>query len=105
MSSGEPRFDVVWPLAPLAAGQHRMGEAVRSLSNVTICELWNSLYRGDEIFGLLEKILGERYPGMRFVPYAAFGSTHGPNDESLLAQLPTRLAELGCDAVISAVGG
>jgi acyl dehydratase len=65
----------------------------------------HSLYRGDEMFGLLEKVLGERYPCMRCVPFSAFGSTHGPNDEALLAELPTRLAELGCDSVISAVGG
>jgi hypothetical protein len=103
--SGEPIYEVLWPLAPRVGEAQRMAEAVRDLNNVTIGELWNSLYRGDEMFALIEAALLERFPGIRFVPFTAFGSTHGPDDEAALAQLPARLAERGCDAVISAVGG
>ena len=105
MTVEQPIFEAVWPLAPLAGAAQRLGEPVLDLRNATICELWNALYKGDEIFALLERVLEERHPGIRFVPFSSFGSTHGPGDESVLAGLPARLAEAGCDAVISAVGG
>jgi len=38
---------------------------------------------------------------VRFVRYDVFGSTHGPEEQRLIAELPERLRALQVDAVIS----
>ena len=72
-----------------------------TLAGKTIAQLWDDLFRGDEIFPVLEAALGERFPGVKFVGYRTFGSTHGAEEHEVLAGLPERMRELGVDAVIS----
>ena len=50
---------------------------------------------------LLEEELTRRYPGVRFVRYDTFGSTHGRDEGRVLAELPAKLEALEVDAVIS----
>jgi len=75
-----------------------------TLSGKTVCELWDYLFRGDEIFPWLEAELEARYPGIQFVRYSEFGSTHGDEEHEILESLPAKLRELGADAVISGMG-
>jgi hypothetical protein len=49
----------------------------------------------------LEEELARRFPGVRFVRYDAFGSTHGRDEQRVLAELPAKLKALEVDAVIS----
>ena len=56
---------------------------------------------GDEIFPILEEELARRFPGVRFVRYDTFGSTHGRNEQQVLADLPGMLDRHAVDAVIS----
>ena len=53
---------------------------------------------------ILEKELARRYPGIKFVNYHTFGSTHGGDEAKSIAALPQKLKENRCDAVISGVG-
>jgi hypothetical protein len=53
------------------------------------------------VFELLEEGLQRRYPGVSFVSWREFGSTHGGNERAALAALPEKLHRLGVDAVIS----
>ena len=53
---------------------------------------------------MLEAELGDRFPGMDFVSYEVFGSTHGPREREILQNLPRNLQEMGVDAVISGMG-
>jgi len=49
-----------------------------------------------------------RCPGAiwyKFVEYPTFGNTHGPQEAEIIATLPEKLRQYGCDAVISGVGG
>ncbi len=75
-----------------------------TLENKTIAELWDWLFRGDKVFPVIEKELTKRYPGIKFADYKVFGSTHGGNEADVLAGLPEKLKQHGCDAVISAIG-
>ena len=50
---------------------------------------------------MLEAALAQRYPGVKFVDYRTFGSTHGAEEHEVLANLPARMRELGVDAIIS----
>ncbi len=100
----EPVYDVVWPLAPAAAPAATLADRVGDLSGKTVGELWDYLFKGEQMFPLIRHALKQRYPGIRFVEYDTLGSTHGRDEAELAATLPGMLRKHGCDAVISAVG-
>lgn len=102
--SPEPVYEVVWPLAPSAAVPTTLAPRAPDLSGKTVGELWDYLFKGEEIFPLIRQALAARYPGIRFVEYDTLGSTHGRDDVELARSLPPLLRKHGCDAVISAVG-
>jgi hypothetical protein len=96
--------EVVWPLGPSAVVPTPLAPRVPDLTGKTVGELWDYLFRGELIFPLLRAELARRYPGVRFVEYGVFGSTHGLSEAQLMASLPALLRQHGCDAVVSAVG-
>ncbi|HZF04458.1 MAG TPA: hypothetical protein VE932_09025 [Patescibacteria group bacterium] len=104
MTNPEPVYDVVWPLAPSAAPAGSLAARSPDLSGKTVGELWDYLFKGEEMFPLIRKALETRYPGIRFVEFEVFGSIHGRDEQELAATLPGLLRKHGCDAVISAVG-
>ena len=95
---------VFWPRGERKAEVQPLAPRMADLAGKTVCELWDYMFRGDEIFPILEAELKTRYPGVRFVGYDTFGSTHGGDETRVLAELPARLKELGADAVISGMG-
>ncbi len=62
--------------------------------------LWDYIFRGDVIFGLLEEGLSARYPGMRFISHTEFGNIHAGTEKEILAALPQKLKDLKVDAVV-----
>ncbi|HET7343791.1 MAG TPA: hypothetical protein VFL90_20170 [Methylomirabilota bacterium] len=92
---------VLWPRGRRTVKARAIAPRLSSLAGKTIAQLWDDLFRGDEIFPLLESALAARFPGVSFVGYRTFGSTHGAEEHAVLRGLPTRLRELGVDAVIS----
>jgi len=103
MSGGEGReiYRVVWPRGVQTVAMTELAPRLDSLAGKTIGQLWDDLFRGDEIFPILERELGERFPGVRFVRYDVFGSTHGAGEHRVITELPERLRALQVDAVIS----
>ena len=75
-----------------------------TLAGKTVCQLWDYLFRGDEIFPIIEAEIKRRYAGVRFIKYDVFGSTHGDQEREIIDGLPAKLHELGADAVISGMG-
>lgn len=105
MAADTDCYDVVWPLGKKAVGSIVAAPRLDTLESKTIGLLWNYLYRGDRCFAILEELLRERYPGIAFISYVQFGNTHGKRETEVLDALPERLAEFGCDAVLSGMGG
>ena len=103
-SSAEPVYEVLWPLGKPAYETRSSNARVADLNNKVIGELWDYLFRGEEIFPLLRERLKARYPGIRFVTYDVFGNVHGPQQRELVARVPGLLKQHGVDAVISAIG-
>ena len=101
---GEPTYKVVWPLGKIGYEIKSPAPRISDLSGKTIGELWNQMFKGDEIFSEIRKILQHRYPGIKFVDHTFFGNTHGQNELEVVSTLPEKLWKQGCDAVISAVG-
>ena len=105
MESKRYEYQVVWPLGRSTAKPVSGAPRLDTLEGKTICELWNYRYGGDLSFPVIEELLNKQYPGIKFVNYAKFGNTHGKNEREVIEALPGKLAEYGCDAVISGNGG
>lgn len=104
MPSNHEIFDVVWPRATRQIEVAETAPRLDTLDGKTVCELWDFLFRGDEVFDHLERGLKERYPTVNFVSWKEFGSTHGADERQILADLPAKMKSLGVDAVISGMG-
>ena len=90
---GEPR---VTTLAPTTA--------VAGLAHAVVAQVWDYMFRGDEIFGYIRQALTELHPGIRFVDYAEFGDIHGHEQDVRTAELPDKLRRHGCNAAVVGVG-
>lgn len=100
-SDGREIYRVVWPRGVKTVQAADVAPRLSSLEGKTIGQLWDDLFRGDEIFPMLEEELARRYPGVKFVRYDTFGSTHGRHEGRVLAELPEMLRRHEVDAVIS----
>ena len=98
------RYQVVWPRSERQLQPQPLAQRLDTLSGKTIAQLWDYVFRGDEVFAVLEQRLEVRFPNVRFVSWREFGSTHGGQEREILASLPRRFEELGVDAAISGMG-
>lgn len=97
-------YAVVWPRSEKAVEVKPLARRPDSLDGKKVAFLWDYLFRGDEIWTMLQEELPKRYPGMSFVGHEEFGSTHGDEEHRVLAELPGKLKALGIDAVVSGMG-
>jgi len=96
--------EVVWPRGRRTAERLDLAPRLDTLAGKTVAFLWDSVFRGDEIFPMLETELARRFPEMRFLPWETFGATFGGAEPRTIEALPDRLRQLHVDAVVSAVG-
>ncbi len=102
MSSTE--YEVVWPRSPRTVKIKPVAKRLDTLKGKIVAQLWDYIFRGDEIFPILEEELSKRFPDTRFVNYSVFGSTHGGNERQVVAGIPAKLKQYRADAVISGMG-
>lgn len=100
----ETPYETVWPLGKKAYRGRTLQARVPDLSGKVIAELWDYLFRGEDIFPILREELAKRFPGIRFVTYDVFGNVHGPKQMELVGKMPALLKQYEVDAVISAIG-
>jgi hypothetical protein len=100
-SSNDGHYDVLWPRAERADRAQPLAPRLATLEGKTVAQLWDFLFRGNEIFDTLEQALKARFPGVRFIGWREFGNTHGKDEREIVAGLPAKLAALKVDAVIS----
>jgi hypothetical protein len=101
----EPGYKVVWPLGKLAYQPVTLKPRPTDLHGMTICELSDYGFKAEEIFPIVRESLSKRYSGIKFIEYPVFGNIHGLQEAEIVANLPDKLHQHGCDAVISGVGG
>jgi hypothetical protein len=97
-------YEVYWPRSERQSTIRPLARRHESLAGRKIAFLWDFLFRGDEIFKILEAELKARFPGVTFVDWNVFGNTHGTDERKVVAALPERFKELGVDAAISGMG-
>ncbi|NWF53697.1 MAG: hypothetical protein HXY45_02760 [Syntrophaceae bacterium] len=98
-------YEVVSPLGEPVVKQVSMAPRLQTLEGKTIGEIWNGGFRGDESFPMIEKMLQERYPTVKMIPYIEFplvtiASLHPETKTKTLQVLRSKLKEKGCDAAI-----
>jgi hypothetical protein len=103
-SGGSDLQEVVWPLGRSAYKPFALRQRLPDLNGKTVAELWDRVFRGEEIFPALRAELKALYPDIRIVDYEECGDTHGPKQKEVLEGLPAFLRERKVDAVISGVG-
>ena len=87
-----------------AAVHARAADRLATLEGARIGFLWDHLFRGDELFPVLDEELVQRYPGIEIVGHEVFGNTHGADEHERIAALPGELAARRVDAVVSGMG-
>ena len=97
-------YEALWPRSPRQVALRPLAKRLDTLEGKTIAQLWDYVFRGDEVYALLEEGLKERYPGIRWVSYKEFGNTHGGEEREVVGSLARRFKELEVDAVISGMG-
>jgi hypothetical protein len=96
-------YEVLWPLAR-ATAEHVTMSARPTGKALRFGFLWDYVFRGDEMFTVLERELPARFPGSTFVRHEEFGNIHGHDEREVLAVLGDRLREKEIEAVIAGVG-
>ena len=97
-------YDVVWPRSPQGVQAQRRADRVDGLDGKTVAFLWDYLFRGDELFPLLEKELQARFERVTVLGYEEFGNLHGADEKERVGRLPDDLRNRGVDAVVSGMG-
>jgi hypothetical protein len=101
---GVEGYEVVWPLASTTSDRVTMSTGLDSLEGARVGFVWDHVFRGDEMFALLERELQQKYPTATFVGHEAFGNVHGQDEPAIVAALPGKLKAERVDAVIVGVG-
>ncbi len=103
-SPSEPTYAVVWPQSPLGVRPARLAPRLDGLDGRRIGLLWDYMFRGEELFPVLERELTARFPGVELVGYDEFGNVHGPEESQVVGRIPSVIAARGVDAVVAGIG-
>ncbi|WP_163271793.1 UGSC family (seleno)protein [Chelativorans alearense] len=99
----QPEYEVVWPLGPTVGIEKSTADGLPNLNGKTVVEVWDGVFRGDEVFPILREELRKAFPEVKIVPFETMGIPYG-DIKQYVAKLPDRLREQGADAVIVGVG-
>src|SRR5690242_16439379 len=87
-ASSDGYYEVYWPRAERKQKRKALAPRLPSLEGKTVAQVWDYIFRGDEIFATLEEGLKARYPNIKFVSWREFGNTHGRDERAVVAALP-----------------
>jgi hypothetical protein len=104
MAHDDGYYEALWPRSPRQAKVQSLAKRLDTLEGKTVAQVWDQVFRGDEVFKFLEEGISARYPGVKFVSWREFGNTHGSDEREVVAALPKKFKEMGIDAVISGMG-
>jgi hypothetical protein len=97
-------YYAVWPRSTLMVAPRQMAPRVDSLEGKTLAFCWDYVFRGNEIWEFLKAEFSRRCESIKFVDPDTFGSTHGSDEQAVLASLPAKLRSLKVDALLSGMG-
>ena len=102
------KMKVVSPLGLDVVATSGRAKRIGDLNGKTIGEVWNGVFKGDVTFPIIHKMLQDRYPALKIVPYTAFphspGSDNPTQQRERARQIAASAKQRGCDALISGNG-
>lgn len=100
--------EVVSPLGLEVVKQSGAARRLDNLNGKTVGEFWNGVFKGDQTFPVIRRLLRQQFPGLKIIPFTEFPHAPGSDSPSKQRELAQRMAALarekGCDAVISGNG-
>lgn len=97
-------FEVLSPGGPLGVDISPAAPRLDTLDGKKIAFVWDYVFRGDDMFPVIEQALQQKFDGMTFVAHDAIGSIFGGDEEAVLDELPAKLRALGVDGAVCGVG-
>lgn len=97
-------YAVFWPRGRRHVRLQPLARRLDTLEGKTVADLWDFLFKGDEVFTWIEEWLKAQFAGVRFISWREFGNTHGSGEREVAANLSQRFEALGVDAAISGMG-
>lgn len=97
-------FEVLSPEGPFGIKIWPAAARLDTLDGKTIAFVWDYVFRGDDMFPVIERTLSQKFSDISFISYDEFGSIFGGDEEDVLEKLPERLQQLGVDGAICGVG-
>ena len=82
---------------------------LENLEGKTIGEVYNNHFKGELMFQTYRRLLKEKYPGIRIIPYDQFPIVYVGGDSASQKRIAKEIAALakekGVDAIITGNGG
>ncbi len=104
--------EVMGVISPEGLPQGAISNVARHLDTLdgkTIGEVYNNHFKGEQMFRAYRRLLTEKYPGVKIIPYDQFPIIYvggDPASQKKTAEKTAALAkEWGCDAIITGNGG
>jgi hypothetical protein len=104
MATNDGYYEALWPRSPRQTKVKSLAKRLDTLEGKKVAQLWDFVFRGDEVFAALEEGLKDRFPNIEWVSYKEFGSTHGSDEREVVASLAQKFKALEVDAIISGMG-
>lgn len=103
------RAGVLSPEGLQRSGMINASGHLDTLAGKTIGEVYNNHFKGEQMFRAYRRLLKERFPGVKIIPYDQFPTVYvggDPNSQKQTAKDIARLAkEWEVDAIITGNGG
>jgi hypothetical protein len=84
-------------------------EPLDTLAGKTIGEVYNNHFKGELMFQTYRRLLKQRFPGVKIVPFDEFPIVYVGGDPASQKRIAKDIAALakerGCDAIITGNGG
>ncbi len=101
-------YDVVSPQGVEVVKRRGVSPRLADLDGKTVAEVWNGVFKGNQTFPVIRKLLQQRFPTLKIIPFTEFPHYAGgdnPSEQRERARLVAQLAkEKGAQAVISGNG-
>ena len=97
-------IETVWPGSRRVREQVSPTTGLSDLNGKVVAEVWDRVFRGDQMFPHIRNVISQKYPGVKFVHYDEFGDIFGWNEREVVEKLPDLFRMHEVDAVIVGVG-
>lgn len=104
MKQSDDTSSVYSPVGPIDRPEMMAESRFTDLNGRRIAFVWDYVFRGDEMFPLIEAEIANQFPEASFVHHTEFGNIHGKDSDPIIDGLPRALHDKGVDVMVVGVG-